>query len=63
MGRFTDFCLMLNNYGISLAYTTLLKSIIPHALNISGVDNSIATNEVLWGFLVTVFAIYPLAFF
>jgi len=47
MGKFTDFSLMLNNYGLSLAYTTLLKSIIPHALKLSGVDDPIATNEIL----------------
>jgi len=63
MGKFTDFCLMLNNYGSSLAYTTLLKSIIPHALKISGVDDTVATSEILWGFIVTVTVIYPLAFF
>jgi sodium-coupled neutral amino acid transporter 2 len=61
MGKFCEINIVINNFGTAVAYIVVLKGIFPNALSQFGIENELATNEFLWGTLITTVLIFPLS--
>jgi len=46
MAKFADINMMINNYGTTVAYLVLIKTLIPHALKLFGVENDVLRSEI-----------------
>lgn len=61
MRKFAEINMIINNYGTVIGYIVLLKDLIPNALGLFGVKNSLLRNSYLWGSLITMCLVYPLS--